>query len=143
MFCSTNRLFTFQIVSYIHYLSRLSVLRNFLSLRTTIHLVCFNFIYKFHCSSCNAFCCVKTARNLKIRCIEHLSVNISEQKIKTLVNSATLKDIGTNGRSASCNNFSITSQNSIPSDPIHESLLIHKDRPTFNSQQSSLPLVLF
>ena len=86
----------------------------------------------------------KTARNLKIRCCEHQGINKSGgtrappstpsiwDHIKQTGHIGKLEDFSTISRSY--NSFDLF---------IHESLLIQRDRPNFNSQQSSISIVLF
>ena len=52
--------------------------------------------------------------------------------------------ISQSGHAASFKDFSILDRAKNDFDlPVHESLLILRDRPDLNSQQSSIPLVLF
>ena len=107
-------------------------------------LVCSNVIYNYTCSSCCATYYGKTSRNLKIRCLEHLGINKSGRKINTPISSAIREHIKNTGHDGSLDDFKIISKSINPLDLlIFESLLILKDRPSLNSQQSSIPLVLF
>ena len=95
-------------------------------------------------SGCNATYYGKTSRNLMIRCREHLSINKLGQEIKSYVPSSIKEHICKFGHTASFDNFSILSKSDNSFDLlIHESLLIQRDRPSLNSQQSSIPLSLF
>ena len=87
---------------------------------------------------------MKANRNLKICYMRHLGINESGQKIRIPVNSPILEHINSTGDSASFEDFNIICRNDISSYYflIHESLLIHKYRPTLNSELSSIPLVL-
>ena len=87
---------------------------------------------------------IKTSRNLKIRCLEHLRVNKTGRIFDSQSSSSISEYINSSGHVGSLDDFKIISRNSNPLDLlIYESLLILKDRPTLNSQQSSIPLVLF
>ena len=85
---------------------------------------------------------VKTSRNLITRCREHLGVNKAGFRIKGGP-SAIGDHINQSGHAASFKDFSILDRANNEFDLlIHESLLILRDRPELNSQQSSIPLVL-
>ena len=92
---------------------------------------------------CHALYYGKTSRNLITRCREHLGINKAGLKIKG--SSSAIRDhINQSGHAASVNDFSILDRANNEFDLlIHESLLILRDRPELNSQQSSIPLVLF
>ena len=100
-------------------------------------------IYKFQCPGCHASYYGKTSRNLITRCREHLGINKAGLEIKG--SSSAIRDhINQSGHTASVNDFSILDRANNDFDLlIHESLLILRDRPELNSQQSSIPLVLF
>ena len=103
-----------------------------------------NVIYKYTCSSCNATYYGETIRNLKVRCLEHLGRNTSGQKTNSSNPSSIGEHIGKTGHNATMDHFKIIAKSNNAFDfLIYESLLIHKDRPSLNSQQSSIPLVLF
>ena len=100
-------------------------------------------VYKFQCPGCNASYFGKTSRNLLTRCREHLGINKAGQKIK-VSSSAIWDHINQSGHAASLEDFSVLDRANNDFDLlIHESLLILRDRPSLNSQQSSIPLVLF
>ena len=108
------------------------------------YLLCSNVIYKYTCSSCNATYYGKTIRNLKVRCLEHLGRNRSGQKTNSSNPSSIGEHIGKTGHNATMEDFKIIAKCNNAFDLlIYESLLIQKDRPSLNSQQSSIPLVLF
>ena len=99
-------------------------------------------IYKFQCPGCHASYYGKTSRNLITRCREHLGVNKAGFRIKGGP-SAIGDHINQSGHAASFKDFSILDRANNEFDLlIHESLLILRDRPELNSQQSSIPLVL-
>ena len=100
-------------------------------------------VYKFQCPGCHASFYGKTSRNLITRCREHLGINKAGVQIKG--SSAAIRDhINKSGHAASVNDFSILDRVNNDFDLlINESLLILRDRPELNSQQSSIPLVLF
>ena len=107
-------------------------------------LLCSNIIYSYTCSSCNAAYYGKTSRNLMDRCSEHLGINKSGRKINYPSISSIYQHINSLDHSGSLEDFKIVSKNNNPLDLlIYESLLILKDRPSLNTQQSSIPLVLF
>ncbi len=101
-------------------------------------------IYKFQCPGCHAWYYGKTSRNLITRCREHLGINkAGQQKIKVTA-SAIWDHLNESGHTASLDDFSILDRANNDFDLlIHESLLILRDRPSLNSQQSSIPLALF
>ena len=99
-------------------------------------------VYKFQCPGCNASYFGKTSRNLITRCREHLGINKAGQKIK--VSPAIWDHINQSGHAASLEGFVVLDRANNDFDLlIHESLLILRDRPSLNSQQSFIPLVLF
>ena len=105
---------------------------------------CSNVIYKYSCSGCSATYYGKTSRNLKIRCYEHLGTNKSGGKRACPSSSSIGDHIKQSGHEGTLEDFSIISKTSMTFDLlIHESLLIQRDRPTLNSQQSSISMVLF
>ena len=107
-------------------------------------LVCSNVIYKFSCSGCNAFYYGKTNRNLLIRCNEHLGININGRELSSLSPSSIRDHVKQTGHTASFDDFCVISKISNLYDLlIHESLLIQRDKPSLNSQQSSISMVLF
>ena len=85
----------------------------------------------------------KTSRHFIVRCREHIGVNKNGKSIKGAPSS--IRDhIVSMGHSASINDFCIINTASNELDlRIHESLLILRDRPTLNQQNSSIPLCLF
>ena len=108
------------------------------------YLLCSNVIYKYTCSSCNAIYYGETIRNLKVRCLEHLGRNRSGHKTNSSNPSSVWDHIGKTGPNAIMEDFKIITKSNNAFDLlIYESLLIQKDRPSLNSQQSSIPLVLF
>ena len=75
---------------------------------------------------------------------EHLGVNRSGQKFATPSRSSIGDHGKQTGHVASLDNFQIISRADNSFDLlIHESLLIQRDRPNLNFQQSSFPVVLF
>ena len=100
-------------------------------------------VYKFTCSSCKATYYGKTSRHFIVRCREHLGVNKKGKNIKGV--SSSIRDhIKDTGHNASIDDFCIIDNTSNEFDLlIHESLLILRDRPTLNQQNSSIPLCLF
>ena len=100
-------------------------------------------VYKFQCPGCNASYVGKASRNLITRCREHLGITKAGQKIK-VSSSAIWDHINPSGHAASLEDFLVLDRANNDFDLlIHESLLILRDRPSLNSQQSSIPLVLF
>ena len=100
-------------------------------------------VYKFQCPGCNASYFGKTSRNLITRCREHLGINKAGQKIKVSP-SAIWDQINQSGHAASLEDFLVVDRaNNDFGLLIHESLPILRDRPSLDSQQSSIPLVLF
>ena len=107
-------------------------------------LVCSNVNYKYTCSGCNATYYGKTSRNLKIRCYEHLGLNKRGENRASPSSSSIWDHIKQSGHAGTLEDFSIISKSDNSFDlSIHESLLIQRDRPTLNSQQSSIPMILF
>ena len=107
-------------------------------------LVCSNIIYKYLCSGCSATYYGKTSRNLNICCYEHLGTNKSGSKRSTPSSSSVGDHIKQSGHEGTLEDFSIISKTSMTFDLlIHESLLIQRDRPNLNSQQSSISMALF
>ena len=93
--------------------------------------------------SCYALYYGKTSRNLIERCREHLGVNKAGRKIKAST-SAIGDHISQSGYAASFKDFSVLDRvNNEFEILIHKSLLFLRDLPDLNSQQSSIPSVLF
>ena len=100
-------------------------------------------VYCYKCPSCNARYYGKTSRNLAIRCREHIRVTKTGSSVNNN-SSAIYNHSSTTGHPVSPEDFSIISSTSNNSDLlIHESLLILRDRPSLNSQTSSIQLTLF
>ena len=100
-------------------------------------------VYCYKCPSCNARYYGKTSRNLAIRCREHIGVTKTGSSVNNN-SSAIYNHSSTTGHPVSPEDFSIISSTSNNSDLlIHESLLILRDRPSLNSQTSSIQLTLF
>ena len=78
-----------------------------------------------------------------VRCREHLGINKKGISIKSA--SSSIRDhINETGHAASFDDFCILDKANNNFDLlIHESLLILRDRPTLNQQNSSIPLYLF
>ena len=115
----------------------------FYKILTLPSLICSSVIYRYRCPGCHASYYGKTTRNLVVRCREHLRINKAGQKIKSSP-SAVGGHISKSGHDASLENFEIISRTDNSFDLlIHESLLILRDRPSLNSQLSSIPLALF
>ena len=85
----------------------------------------------------------KTSCHFITRCREHLGINNKGNNIKGV--SSSIRDhINYTGHSASIEDFCILDKLGNELDLlIHESLLILRDRPTLNQQNSSIPLCLF
>ena len=105
--------------------------------------MCSSVVYSYKCPGCHALYYGKTTRNLDTRCREHLGINKAGQKIKS--NCSAIGDhISKSDHNGSLEDFDILSKTENFFDLlIHESLLILRDYPSLNSQQSSIPLVLF
>ena len=86
---------------------------------------------------------METKFNNVVRCREHLGVNKKGISIKGA--SSSIRDhINETGHAASFDDFCILDKaNNNFYLLIHESLLILRDRPTLNQQNSSIPLHLF
>ena len=109
-----------------------------------LSLVRSNVVYKFTCSCCSATYYGKTSRNPLIRRREHLGINKLGQNIKSSGPSSIKDHICKTGHIATFEDFSILAKIDNAFDLlIYESLLIFRDRPSLNSQQSSIPLALF
>ena len=105
--------------------------------------VCSHVVYKYSCSGCQACYIGKTSRHLLIRSREHLGIGKKGQPIKTSP-SAISEHIKQTGHCANLENFTILEKANNEYDLlIFESLLILRDRPSLNAQNSSIPLVLF
>ena len=103
-----------------------------------------NVVYKFTCSGCSATYYGKTSRNLLVRCREHLGINKLGQDVKSSGPSSIKDHIFKTGHKATFEDFSILAKNDNSFDLlIYESLLILRDRPSLNSQQSSIAMALF
>ena len=85
----------------------------------------------------------KTSRRFIARCREHLAIYKKAKAIKGV--SSSIRDhVSSTGHSASVEEFCILDSACTELDLLmHESLLILRDRPTPNQQNSSIPLCLF
>ena len=100
-------------------------------------------VYKFQCPGCHASYYGKASRSLLSQCKERLGINKASLEIKGS-SSAMGDHINQSGHAESVKDFSFLDRANNDFDlPIHESLLILRDQPELNSQQSSIPLVLF
>ena len=87
-------------------------------------LLCSNIIYSYTCSSCNSSHYGKTSRNLKIRCLKHLSINRSARKVISPSSSSIYQHISSSDYTGYLEDFKIISKNSNPLDLlIYENLL--------------------
>ena len=85
----------------------------------------------------------KTSRHFVVRCRGRLGVNKKGKSMKG-VSSPTRDHINDTGHNASIDDFCIIDNACNEFDLlIHESLLILRDRPTLNKQNSSITLCLF
>ena len=98
-------------------------------------------IYKFTCSSYKAM--VNTSWHFIVRCREHLGINNKGKTIKGV--SSSIRDLfSSTGHSAFVEGFCLLDNASNELDLlIHESLLIHRDRPILKQRNSSMPLCPF
>ena len=108
--------------------------------------MCSIVVYKFTCSGCIAAYYSKTTRNLLVRCSEHLCVNKCGGKVAAPSPSSIWDYVKQTGHTASTDDVCIIKKTDNSYDPlVHslEGLLIQRDRPTLDSQQSSVSTVLF
>ena len=104
-------------------------------------------VYKFTCGGCDASYIGKTMRHLNVRASEHIGISALTQKRVKYKRSAvsdhllvcdSLKSFPT------LDDFSIlATANSNFILELKESLLIHRDNPSLNFNESSVPLRLF
>ena len=105
--------------------------------------ICSSVVYEFMCISCQATYYGKKPRHFIVRCREHLGINKEGISIKG-ASSSIREHINETGHAASIDDFCILEKASNKFDLlIHDSLLISRDRPTINQQNSSIPLYLF
>ena len=96
-------------------------------------------VYKYSCSGCQACYIGKTSRHLLIRSRGHLGIGEKGQPTKTSP-SAISEHIKQTGHCANLENFTILEKANNEYDLlIFESLLILRDRPSLNAQNSSIP----
>ena len=105
-------------------------------------------IYKYKCSVCNDACYVgKTKRHFQVRSYEHLGKSIFTNKpYKYTKENATVvrKHIADCQHASDLDEFSIIGSASNDFHlKIKESLVIKKLKPSLNTQEDSIPLVLF
>ena len=100
-------------------------------------------VYKFSCSSCKATYYGKTSRHFIVRCREHLGVT-KKGKVSKVLPRPSETILLTRVIALRLMVFCIINTASNELDLlIHESLLILRDRPTLNQENSSIPLCLF
>ena len=105
------------------------------------------FAYKYKCGGCNATYYGKTKRHFKVGICEHLGMShLTEKKVKIDNNKLTViqEHLLCCNYSPSFEIFSILTRESNDFKvKIMESLLITRDKPILNKEDSSLPLELF
>ena len=95
-----------------------------------------NILYKFLCGRCNATYYNKTCWNLSVRVGEHSGVSpITGKKLKSKKSTAVKDHMLFCDHIASIDDFKILATS--------ESLLITRDEPILNKNETSLPLYLF
>ena len=104
-----------------------------------------NVFYKFSCGRCNATHYDKTCRHLSVRVGEHSGVSPLTGKKSKSIKSAAVKD-----RMLSCDHYVsigdfkiLATSDSDFHVKVKESLLISRDEPILNINETSLPLYLF
>ena len=105
--------------------------------------VCSHVVYKYSCSGCQARYIGKPSRHLLIRSRDDLGIGKKGQPIRTspLAISEHAKQTG---HCATLEDFTILEKANNDFDLlIFESLLILRDRPSLNVQNSPIPLMLF
>ena len=104
-------------------------------------------VYKFTCGGCNASYIGKTMRHLNVRASEHVGISALTQKRVKSKRSAVSDHLLTCDSIISfptLDDFSIlATANSNFILELKESLLIHRDNPPLNFNESSVPLYLF
>ena len=121
-------------------------LANFFRLKDKIPLcLCSNIVYKFACCRCNATYYGKPCRHFKVRVGEHSGISPLTNKRSKSKKSAAVKDhMLMCDQPVSFNDFKVlASSNSELHLIIKESLLISRDQPILNRNETSLPLYLF
>ena len=101
-------------------------------------------IYKFQCRPCNESYYGECIRHLNVRSGEHFGISPLTRKQVKPKNSSVADHLVLCNHSASYDDFGIlTRDNSKFLTEVTESLLILRDKPSFNSNKTSAPLYLF
>ena len=107
-----------------------------------------NVLYKYTCSSCNARYEGETSRHSYVRFCEHLGITpyLGKPSTRKVINSPIYEHIMKSGHNGTLENFEITGGGSNFTNfqlQVMESLLIKKNSPILNGNQTSVPLKLF
>ena len=109
------------------------------------YCLCSNVVYKFSCGRCNATCYGKTCRYLGVRVGEHSGVSPLTGKRSKSKKSTEVKDhMLFCDHIVSIDDFKILATSDSDFHVwVEESLLISRDEPILNKNETSLPLYLF
>ena len=109
------------------------------------YCLCSNVVYKFSCGRCNATCYSKTCRYLGVRVGEHSGVSPLTGKRSKSKKSTEVKDhMLFCDHIVSIDDFKILATSDSDFHVwVEESLLISRDEPILNKNETSLPLYLF
>ena len=107
-----------------------------------------NILYKYTCSRCNARYEGETVRHSHVRFCEHLGITpyFGKPCKRKVINSPIHDHITNTGHNGTLENFEITGGGSHYTKfqlQVMESLLINKNTPILNANQTSVPLYLF
>ena len=107
-----------------------------------------NVLYRYTCSSCNARYECETSRHSYVRFCEHLGITpyLGKPSTRKVINSPVHEHITNSGHNGTLENFEITGGGPNFTNfqlQVMESLLIKKNSPILNGNQTSVPLKLF
>ena len=102
-----------------------------------------NVVYLYSCAQCSATYCGETSRHLQTRICEHRGVSSRTGQLLSKTNSNIFNHFLESGHPVNSNSFKIIQKCKPGSTKIHESILIHKNSPSLNSKESSMPLAIF
>ena len=101
-----------------------------------------NVVYLYTCALCGATYCGETSRHLQTRIAEHQGISSRTGRPLTNTNSTIFNHKFDTGHSVNVNSFEIVQKCKPGSTKIHESIYIHRNKPSLNNSESSVPLAI-
>ena len=99
-------------------------------------------VYLYTCAQCSATYCGETSRHLQTRICEHRGISSRTGQRLTKTNSNIFNHFLETDHPVVSNSFKIVQRCKSGTTKIHESIFIHKNSPSLNSKDSSMPLAI-